>query len=152
MTATPAPEPRESAFATIAHEILATWGGSPPAILTEAVATALKNTAEFWCGKGYERALQVITSDIQTARTGDVVYHRPSGERWLVAAVWPEKNDLAWCGWPDGLARLTDCLLLKRCSDEEHWELVKEIAESADGRRQRYAAQLLAARETTTEE
>jgi hypothetical protein len=137
---------RESAFETIAHDILAAWGGSPPTILTEAVAEALKNTALFWCGKGYDQALEVVTTNIEHARTGDVVFHRPSGERWTVAAAWPERNDLAWCGWPDGIARLTDCVLLKRCTDEEHWQLVERIAASAEGRRQRYAANLLEAR------
>lgn len=42
-------------------------------------------------------------------RTGDHVLHKPSGETWVVAFV--DGDDLAWCGWPNGLARTSDCEL-----------------------------------------
>lgn len=79
-------------------------------------------------------------------RTGDRVYHRPSGETWLVAAVWPDRDDMAWCGWPDGLARMSDCDLVRACDDEAHWKLVEQIAKGATGTRARYCQDLLATR------
>jgi len=76
-----------------------------------------------------------------TIRTGDRVLHRPSGEHWLVAYV--QDDRLAWCGWPEGEARLEDCELERSCTDEQHWKLVEEIAHSASGRRARYYQWLL---------
>lgn len=61
-----------------------------------------------------------------TIRTGDTVKHLPSNETWLVAFV--DGNDLAWCGWPEGYARTSDCILLKSCSDEEHLKLLRDLA------------------------
>lgn len=53
-------------------------------------------------------------------RCGDTVKHLPSGETWEVAYADPKTNTLAWFGWPDGQARLSDCELVERCSEEEH--------------------------------
>lgn len=75
-------------------------------------------------------------------RTGDAVLHKPSGEDWLVAYVQGEY--LAWCGWPEGEALLTDCELIRACTDEQHWKLVREIAASASGARARWAQWYLA--------
>ena len=76
-----------------------------------------------------------------TIRTGDTVFHRPSGERWLVACV--RGDDLSWCGWPEGQARLADCDLIISCTDEAHWKLVREIAASSQDHRGRYCRWLL---------
>jgi hypothetical protein len=72
--------------------------------------------------------------DTQTAapRCGDHVLHRPSGETWLVA--WCEGDDLAWCGWPNGMARTSDCEIVKRASDEEHRRWASCVAEIGDSR------------------
>lgn len=51
-------------------------------------------------------------------RCGDMVLHRPSGERWLVAYCDGER--LSWFGWPDGWAPLSECDLIAQCTDEEH--------------------------------
>ena len=67
-----------------------------------------------------------------TYRTGDHVKHIPSGEEWVVA--WCDGDDLAWCGWPDGMARTSDCRLVKRASDDEHMRAVFEVSKS-DGPR-----------------
>jgi hypothetical protein len=67
----------------------------------------------------------------QPPRCGDHVHHEPSGEDWVVAHV---SNDmLAWCGWPGGMTKLSECRVIKRCSDEEHLKLVNEIANMSDG-------------------
>lgn len=59
-------------------------------------------------------------------RCGDVVLHRPSGETWSVAYADPERNELSWFGWPEGTAKLSDCELVKRCSDARHLECVAD--------------------------
>jgi hypothetical protein len=70
-------------------------------------------------------------------RAGDTVLHKPTGEEWLVAYV--EGDDLAWCGWPDGLARTGDCELVRACSDEEHVRRLRALAAADAGRRSRKA-------------
>ena len=55
-----------------------------------------------------------------TIRTGDTVYHHPSKETWIVAYADYERGELAWVGWPPGHAELSDCRLVKSCSDDEH--------------------------------
>lgn len=55
-------------------------------------------------------------------RCGDTVRHRPTGETWLVAFA--HRNEIAWCGWPDGRAHLSDCEVIERCSDEGHAKAV----------------------------
>lgn len=62
----------------------------------------------------------------QPPRCGDHVHHSPSGEDWVVAHV--SNNMLAWCGWPGGMAKLEDCRVIHRCTEEEHLKLVNEIA------------------------
>ncbi len=57
-------------------------------------------------------------------RCGDTVYHKPTKETWIVAYADYDHNELAWCGWPEGFAKLSDCELKESCSDEEHLEAV----------------------------
>lgn len=76
-------------------------------------------------------------------RAGDVVHHEPTGEDWTVAYV--DGDRLAWCGWPDGTALLSDCRLKKSSTDEDHVKLLHEIAASGSGRRARRAKADLAA-------
>lgn len=66
-------------------------------------------------------------------RCGDTVHHRPSGEDWLVAYADPARDELAWCGWPPGVAKLSDCDLVERCTDEEHAALVAQILRMPGG-------------------
>ena len=68
-------------------------------------------------------------------RAGDIVHHKPTGEDWVVAYV--DGEYLAWCGWPDGRAKLADCQLKKSCTDEEHIKWLREIAESSGTRASR---------------
>lgn len=76
--------------------------------------------------------------------TGDHVLHRPSGEHLLVAFV--EGEHLCACGWPETLAKLSDCTLVKRASAESTIDLLHELARST-GRRASYAKERLAAQE-----
>lgn len=69
-------------------------------------------------------------------RAGDHVLHHPTGETWVVAYV--DGDYLAWCGWPEGEANLSDCTIVKRCSDDEHIQRLDDIANSS-GKRARMA-------------
>ena len=60
-------------------------------------------------------------------RTGDSVYHRPSGETWVVAYADPSSKELAPCGWPITFATIGDCEIVRRATDAEHLKLVHEI-------------------------
>ena len=57
--------------------------------------------------------------------TGDVVFHKPTGEKWLVAYV--NNNRLYWCGWPPGCADLQDCELVKKATPKYKEKIVSEI-------------------------
>jgi len=64
-------------------------------------------------------------------RCGDTVKHKPTGENWFVAFADPDTKYLAPAGWPDSRAELSDCEMVRRCSDLEHiaavaqWEAVE---------------------------
>ncbi len=87
------------------------------------------------------RRAALAQRNVCSVRTGDTVLHRPSGETWLVACV--RGDCLAWCGWPEGEARLADCELLSSATDTQHWEWVERIAKSAGGFRARYCQTLI---------
>ena len=67
-----------------------------------------------------------MSDNARPIRCGDTVKHGPTCEEWLVAYV--DGEHLAWCGWPPGEARLSDCTLVVSCSDEEHVSLLRKIA------------------------
>lgn len=71
--------------------------------------------------------------------TGDTVFHKPTGETWIVACV--RDGRLSWAGWPEGWADLSDCELKKTASDDERFDLLTKLAESrnANDHRVRYA-------------
>lgn len=74
-----------------------------------------------------------------TIDTGDGVFHRPTGEKWLVACVRDDR--LSWVGWPEGSANLDDCELVRKASPEARRKLLEEMAAmGGDDHRQRYAA------------
>lgn len=81
-------------------------------------------------------------------KPGDVVLHKPSGERWVVAYADHERNELSWFGWPEGFAKISDCELVKSVTFEE---ALKDLVLWAEPRQQRvgdlrhrYAASMLA--------
>lgn len=65
-------------------------------------------------------------------RTGDVVFHKPSGEQWLLA--WADDVYVYPYGWPDSRAEAVDCKLLEAASDEKHAKCLAEVAESKSDR------------------
>jgi hypothetical protein len=77
-----------------------------------------------------------------TPRCGDHVKHAPSGETWIVAYADPVIDQLAWAGWPNGTAKISDCEITKRCTDQEHRKEVEAWRNSGsdDGRKSRVLA------------
>jgi hypothetical protein len=70
-------------------------------------------------------------TDTPLPRCGDTVYHRPSKETWEVA--YAHAGYLSWFGWPEGQARVEDCDLTKRCTDEEHEKAVAQWLDKPHG-------------------
>jgi hypothetical protein len=58
--------------------------------------------------------------------TGDVVLHSPTGERLVVACV--DGDRLSWCGWPEGMAALSDCTLVEKAGPEDKARLLEQLA------------------------
>jgi hypothetical protein len=76
--------------------------------------------------------------------TGDIVKHDPSGEEWLVAYV--DDDRLAMCGWPAGIAQLSDCTLVEKATAEARLKLLLELsAIGGDDHRSSHARRVLAA-------
>ncbi len=70
--------------------------------------------------------------------TGDYVHHGPSNEDWVVACV--DGEYLSWCGWPEGEARLSDCTLIRKATQEERQKLLEQLAAMpSDCHRRRHA-------------
>lgn len=67
-------------------------------------------------------AMDVLRARIDTA---DHVFHAPTGETWVVKYV--RGDNLAWCGWPPGEAKLGDCTLVKKASSVERESLLREM-------------------------
>lgn len=76
-------------------------------------------------------------------RTGDHVKHGPTGETWVVGYV--DGDRMSWLGWPPGEARTEDCTVVKACTDEEHEQVLRQLAQSQDGKRARMGVLGLAA-------
>jgi hypothetical protein len=78
--------------------------------------------------------------------TGDVVLHKPTGERWVTAYVSGE--NLCCLGWPESFANVSDCTLIKEATPEERLLILKRMADmSSDDARKRYAIHRLSTAE-----
>lgn len=80
------------------------------------------------------RKLNPGISDIHTLppivykfRAGDVVRHRPTGEKWVLAND-EEDGRVSPCGWPCSMADAKDCALLEKASDERRLETLTRLA------------------------
>lgn len=69
-------------------------------------------------------------TDFPKFRAGDVVQHEPSGEEWVLAysECTPDGEKVSACGWPESIAKASDCLMVKRATDEEHVEMLRQWA------------------------
>jgi len=72
-----------------------------------------------FCARGYMKKIDQVMID-----TGDTVRHISTGETWLVACV--QGNDLSWCGWPEGYAKVNDCELIRKAPPEERLAMLAE--------------------------
>jgi NTP pyrophosphatase (non-canonical NTP hydrolase) len=68
-------------------------------------------------------------------KTGDTVYHEPTGETWVVAFV--EGGDIYPCGWPCTRAKVKDCNPQKTATAAESQRLIEQMAaiQESDPRR-----------------
>jgi hypothetical protein len=82
-----------------------------------------------------------MPAQVEVIDTGDVVFHAPSGETWLVAFV--EGDRLIACGWPETVAQLEHCTLKRKATPEQRLKLLIEM-QHAGGIRGAYAVQRLA--------
>lgn len=58
-------------------------------------------------------------------RAGDTVHHFPTGENWILA-VDQFGDEVSPCGWPETIAKASDCTILERASDKQrHEQLLK---------------------------
>lgn len=77
-----------------------------------------------------------------TIDTGDHVRHEPSGEEWLVAYVRGDR--LVCCGWPESMAALSDCTLVKKATRSDRRALLGQMV-GIGGSRDAYAREALKA-------
>lgn len=80
---------------------------------------------------------------IEQIDTGDHVHHGPSNEDWVVACV--EGENLSWCGWPEGWAKISDCSVIRKATADEREKLLRQMADMRTPRdhRCRYAHRIL---------
>lgn len=76
-----------------------------------------------------------------TIDAADVVLHHPTGEKWVVAVVY--NGDLCWVGWPEGIAKVSDCELVEKATPEKRFEMLKLWAEKTNDVRASYARAVL---------
>ena len=81
-----------------------------------------------------------------TFRAGDVVHHVPSGEDWALACDEVDGR-VQPMGWPECMARASDCRMVKAASDEQRLFVLRllagvENARAGDSRHRLAAYQL----------
>ncbi|HEX4347581.1 MAG TPA: hypothetical protein VHZ73_08410 [Vicinamibacterales bacterium] len=62
-----------------------------------------------------------------TFRAGDTVKHTPTGEMWILACD-QEDNKVLPAGWPESLAKATDCALVEAATDAERLAMLTNAA------------------------
>lgn len=83
-------------------------------------------------------------------RAGDIVLHKPSGQRWVVAHVSDSGEMVAWCGWPGGMTNTTDVELVEPCDDATHMKTLRDLSRIGDFRSD-HARRTLDAMETSND-
>jgi hypothetical protein len=63
----------------------------------------------------------------EAMRVGDIIRHKPSGEKWLVAKVC-ENGGIIAAGWPCTYAETSDCELIEVCEDIQHADMLRRLA------------------------
>jgi hypothetical protein len=62
-------------------------------------------------------------------RAGDTVFHRPSGETWVLSCDEVE-GEVIPAGWPESYANAEDCDLVESASDTERLEMLTNASKS----------------------
>lgn len=52
-------------------------------------------------------------------KPGDAIRHKPTGETWSVAAPSPDGKEIVCSGWPESIAPITDCEMVRSCTHDE---------------------------------
>ena len=60
-------------------------------------------------------------------KSADKVFHRPSGETWILA--WADDKEVSPCGWPETIAKVSDCEMVEEATQEELEAMLKKWAE-----------------------
>jgi hypothetical protein len=77
-------------------------------------------------------------------RAGDIVLHRPSGERWMLACD-EYQGEVVCCGWPETFAKASDCELRHAANDADRRTVLADVSRHHDTIRGRRAYSQLAA-------
>lgn len=80
--------------------------------------------------------------------TADHIHHGPSGEDWVVAYVRGDR--LVCCGWPESMADLSDCTLIRSAAPAERLKLLRGMADTPGSRGTYARARLAEMQEATT--
>ena len=60
-------------------------------------------------------------------KSGDIILHKPSKEKWTVAAISPDGTELVCCGYPETIAKVSDCELIEPCTPAEHEQTLRVV-------------------------
>ncbi len=65
-----------------------------------------------------------------TLKPGDTVKHLPTNEKWIIASMSEDGALLCPGGWPETIAKTSDCELVESCTDEDHVLMLRAAAQS----------------------
>ncbi len=74
-----------------------------------------------------------MTDQRKTFRAGDHVFHKPTGETWVLACD-QEGNNVICAGWPESLARASDCEIRHTADDTERLDMLTKVSTSGQTR------------------
>ena len=78
-----------------------------------------------------------------TFRAGDHIFHRGTGEKWVLACD-EQYGEIICCGWPETFAPAVGCDLVKAATDEERLSMLRDVSRMTDQTRGRRAQEQLA--------
>ena len=62
-------------------------------------------------------------------RANDHVHHGPTGEDWTLACD-EQDGEIICCGWPETMARASDCTLIQATTDAGRLRMLAQVARS----------------------
>lgn len=90
-----------------------------------------RKAGEAWGRSRDETILRVIEDHLGVTpttpfRAGDVVYHAPTKEKWLLAAD-ERDGEVVCAGWPESIAKAKDCSLVTAAGDEMRKKILTDV-------------------------